>query len=26
VLEYVPVPGQYNPCMPMPEGQRAYAV
>ncbi len=25
VLEYVPVPGRYEPCMPMPEGQRAYA-
>ena len=25
VLEYVPVPGRYEGCIPMPEGQRAYA-
>jgi gluconate 2-dehydrogenase gamma chain len=25
VLEYVPVPGRYEPCISLPEGQRAYA-
>jgi hypothetical protein len=25
VLEYVPIPGRYEGCMPMPEGQRAWA-
>lgn len=26
VLEYVPVPGRYEPCKPMPKGQKAYAI
>lgn len=26
VLEYVPVPGRYDPCVPLSEGQRAFAI